>query len=61
MAKTDKELAVELMIATLNHYSSLKHSNGSNVVAPLKAESIINGVQNYYNVISQLGLSKKEK
>ncbi|MEK5070300.1 hypothetical protein [Sporosarcina sp. FSL K6-1508] len=60
-SKTDKELAVELMIASLNHYSSLQNSNGGSVVAPLKVESIISGVENYFDAISKLESPKVEK
>lgn len=51
MSKTDKELAVELTIASLEHYSSQKHQNGasSTRVTPI---DIAKNYKVFENVIS---------
>lgn len=58
MGKTDKELSVELMIATLNHFSSVKYPNGS-AGQLMSIDNIINNTKAFYKTISELEAENK--
>ena len=65
MSKTDKELAVELAIATINANPRTKYTTttaGLETVVPSYEPKAITGLlEGYYSAISQLGSTQAEQ
>lgn len=53
MAKTDKELAVELVLAQIQASSVIKH-NQAQTGSVIKSETVANLVTYYYNTLKSL-------